>query len=80
MHQYSNCVLAPILHVPFLHQVPPEPDCLMCPLPGSQGGGTAQKTGACNQSGSHAPVSQSAAVGYQLRSIFPFIHTKSLGH
>ena len=45
VHQLGHRVHAPVLHVPLVHQVPPEPDGALLPVPGLQGGGAAEEAG-----------------------------------
>lgn len=66
LHQHGHRVPPQVLHVPFLHKVPPESHRLLRPLPSSQGGGAAPEAGARHPGRSHAHLPQPASAGHQL--------------
>ena len=67
VHQHSNCICASFLHVPFLHQVPQESHCCLCPISRRQSGRAAQEAWTCHQGGSHDSFPQSETPWRQFR-------------
>jgi hypothetical protein len=67
MYQHSDRVHAPVLYVPFLHQISSQPNCFMCALSGCQSGRTTQEARTCHQSSTHDYQQGPASPGYQFR-------------